>query len=156
MRTFDLMTGYHAHDFMDGSVAAVPRFDERSNGRNIEPDAETFSTILRTALSSNNQANMRQALRIVDHVLSTTGGMSQIGRKRAKKQLFFARKLGECIIETVQGVLTAQQATHEVERWRYLADEARRSLALMPGKQEFSLADDDPLVPTLTVDRLEG
>lgn len=155
MRTFDLMSGYHAHDFMDGSVAAAPRLDERSNNRNIMPDSETLSTILSIALSTKSLAHMRQALRIVDYILSTEGGIFQLSRKRAKKQLFFARKLADAIVGTVQRVLVApssQQSSGEVNRWQYLADEARQTLALMPVKPNLKFADNS-LIPTLTVDR---
>ncbi|KAJ7591058.1 hypothetical protein C8J56DRAFT_749740, partial [Mycena floridula] len=127
-RTFELMTGYHAHDFMDGSVARVPRCDSRSNGRNLIPDAEALSCILRAAVGTNNKAHIRQALRICDHILSgaQSSNLDNLGRQGIKKQLFFIGKMADAILEAVPLVLSEKaRIPAEAERWRNMAEEAR-------------------------------
>lgn len=66
IRTFELLTGCHGTDFWDGHTSK-PQIEQRSRGRNLEPNATVLATMLRTALASRDRANMRQCLRIVDY-----------------------------------------------------------------------------------------
>lgn len=106
-RTFDLMTGYHAHDFMDGSVVPTPRLDKR---RNFSPNAEFMSFMLRTAIATRNKADLRQALRIVDHIgystiMTVRGGVVQETMKLAKRRGFINEKFNSALAEAVDLVL---------------------------------------------------
>ncbi|KDR83746.1 hypothetical protein GALMADRAFT_219578 [Galerina marginata CBS 339.88] len=125
-RTFDLMTGYHAHDFMDGSVAAVPRFDKRGLGRNLPATAEFMSFMLRVALGTKNRADMRQALRIVDYL-----GLENLTTKSVKQRDFFGTKLASAVIDAVNTVLEEQgkyTRLEEAMKWKVLAGEARTQI----------------------------
>lgn len=109
-RTFDLMTGYHAHDFMDGSVVSRPRLDKRGQGRNFLPNAEFMSFMLRTAIATRNKADLRQALRIVDHIgydtiVTARGEISKETTKLAKRRGFIHMKFNAALIEAVDLVL---------------------------------------------------
>ncbi|KAJ7179141.1 pentatricopeptide repeat-containing protein [Mycena filopes] len=139
-RTFNLMTGYHCHDFMDGAVAPSPRVDKRPKGRNLFPTAETMSCMFRTALATQNSANMRQCLRIADHFNKATGSFFAQDKKLAtesvksvKNWAFHMVKLASAVVETVDHVVangTAQ--AHEMKRWTQLGQEAKRLLAKTP------------------------
>ncbi|KAF9568906.1 hypothetical protein CPC08DRAFT_279478 [Agrocybe pediades] len=128
-RTFDLMTGYHAHDFMDGSVAAVPRFDKRGPGRSFKSTPDFISSMLKTALATKNRADMRQALRIIDHLgfenIMTAGTPDNLNAtKLIKYRSFHGRKLASSIAETVDAVLVENgkyAKPEEAKRWRALA-----------------------------------
>jgi hypothetical protein len=136
IRTFDLMTGYHSHDFMDGAVASVPRFDQRSNGRNIIPTAETMSSLVRAAYVTKNRSHMRQCLRIVDHLgldrlLARTTETSDESRKTLKSRGFFVAKLASGIVEMVDYVLAGGADTRspkQVKKWRAIAERAHLEL----------------------------
>ncbi|GLB33804.1 putative PPR repeat family protein [Lyophyllum shimeji] len=124
-RVFDLMTGYHSHDFMDGAVSPQPRRDARSVGRNLDPPPETLSSLLRTALTSRDRANVRQCLRIldylqVDQLLAMDNGDPNRG---ARAKAYFIKKLASAIVEAVQFVQGASsKPSREMGRWKRLAD----------------------------------
>ena len=107
-RTFDLMTGYHSHDFMDGSVADTPRQDKRGPGRSFPPNAEFMSWMVQTALATRNPANIRQSLRMVDYlgfknILDNQGtGELKNTTKILKNQAFFGSKFSSAITEAVE------------------------------------------------------
>ncbi|KAF9534332.1 pentatricopeptide repeat-containing protein [Crepidotus variabilis] len=105
-RAFELMTGYHTHDFMDGSVADEPRKDKRQIGRSFPPNAEFISYMLRTAVASRNRADVRQALRIVSHIgyaniLSARGDIQHETKKFVKRRGFIHQKFSESVVEAV-------------------------------------------------------
>ena len=129
-RTFELMTGYHVHDFMDGAVAEAPRQDKRSPDRYIPLTPEIASSMIRAALNSGNRANMRQCLRIISHL-----GLDEIvGRradviesnKAAKNRGFFISKLNSAILGIVERVKTDRDSPEEVEKWSQLASRAKQ------------------------------
>ncbi|KAF5369898.1 hypothetical protein D9758_001055 [Tetrapyrgos nigripes] len=136
-KAFDLMTGYHSHDFMDGVISENPRFDVRSAGRNIPPTAETLSTMVRTALGTRNSANVRQALRLVHHFgLSrlldppATLKEGQFESKRTRKQRhFYVNKLAQGIDEAVTFIRANAKASDkgradDIKRWSQLRADA--------------------------------
>ncbi|KAF8204970.1 pentatricopeptide repeat-containing protein [Pholiota molesta] len=134
VRTFELMTGYHAHDFIDGAVAAVPRLDKRGPGRNLPPNAEIMSSMVRTALAGKNRADMRQVLRIVDYfgldkLLHFKGAMAQNETMKAvKHRALFGKKLATAILETLDYIMQDNgkyAKPHEVGKWRELARQAK-------------------------------
>ncbi|KAF8655217.1 hypothetical protein AX16_003124 [Volvariella volvacea WC 439] len=136
LRIFDLMTGYHSHDFMDGAVSAAPRFDNRGPGRNIMPTAEGASAMLRTALATENAANIRQCLRIIDHlgldtILGVKGSVANPNEssKAVKNKMFFAVKLASALVQAVEQVLKSAardvKNEEEVQKWRALARSAQ-------------------------------
>jgi hypothetical protein len=138
-RTFDLMTGYHSHDFMDGAVSDTPRLDKRAQGRNLVPTAETLSCLIRAALASDSRANVRQCLRIVDYLGVDQFFLSQdIGKtesnKAAKNRAFSASKLASAIIEAVTNVANngGKISQDELGRWKDLANQARKEAEPAP------------------------
>ncbi|THV08564.1 hypothetical protein K435DRAFT_825019 [Dendrothele bispora CBS 962.96] len=138
-KAFDLMTGYHMHDFMDGVVSEKPRLDARSAGRNIPPTAETISMIMRAALETENVANIRQALRLVDYLgferlckpppLAVEG---QLESKRARKHRhFFVVKLAQAIDDSVAFIKSSSKhktRPDDLKKWSQLKDGARKIL----------------------------
>ena len=136
MRTFDLMTGYHAHDFMDGSVAESPRFDKRGPGRNLPATAEFTSLMLKTALVTKNRANIRQALRIVNHIgfvtiLGSQGQERQTTTKTIKDKAFYGSKFATALTEAVNTALEEGgkfARPEEAKTWQALSKEAKAHL----------------------------
>ncbi|KAK1236566.1 hypothetical protein PQX77_000118 [Marasmius sp. AFHP31] len=64
MKAFDLLTGYHSHDFMDGSISDRPR---KPKGL-LQPSAGVLNAMLNTALRNGNFAHVRQVLRLIHHI----------------------------------------------------------------------------------------
>ena len=65
-KMFELLTGCRAEDFLDnyaGPVTIKPRPKESR----FEPDETVLSAMLRTSLATNEKANMRQCLRMVEY-----------------------------------------------------------------------------------------
>ncbi|KIY71456.1 hypothetical protein CYLTODRAFT_369355 [Cylindrobasidium torrendii FP15055 ss-10] len=133
VRVFELMTGYHAHDFSDGVELKKPRFDDRTGGRNRPATGENMSLMLRTALKTGNRAHMRQTLRIVHflgledvlYVPSDQPGQMTMSKKTIKRIIFQGDKLATAILETVDHLL--RNSTHkdrptevDLARWREL------------------------------------
>ena len=145
MRTFDLMTGYRSHDFMDGAIKEQLRLDRSRRG--CSPTAETMSSLVRTAYATRNYANMRQCLRMVDHLgldtlLSQTSEDAE-SRTAAKNQRFYATKLAQGLVEMIEYVLAetkSQKFPADLERWKTLLERA---------KMELRLSGEAALVPTL-------
>ncbi|KAF9057583.1 hypothetical protein BJ165DRAFT_1335790 [Panaeolus papilionaceus] len=135
LRTFELMTGYHSHDFMDGSVAAVPRLDNRGQGRSLPANAELVSSMVRTALARRNRADVRQALRITDYLgfrqLVSTRDAPSRGEninKLVKNRTFFAGKLAAAIVDAFDFIMqdnSKYAQPEEAAKWRALAAQAR-------------------------------
>ncbi|XP_006460094.1 hypothetical protein AGABI2DRAFT_202788 [Agaricus bisporus var. bisporus H97] len=152
-RTFDLMTGYHSHDFMDGAVASVPRLDRRSNDRNIMPTAESMSSLVRTAYATKSRSHMRQCLRIIDHVgldklLARTTETSDGSRKTIKNRGFYVAKLASAIVEMVEYVLaggTEAKYSEQAKKWRAFAE--RANLELKESEQEAFISTFKKTVP---------
>ena len=121
-RTFDLMSGYHSHDFMDGSVAEAPRQDKRGPGRSFPPNAEFMSWMVQTALSTKNPANIRQSLRMVDYlgfenILNVEGtGESKNSTKILKNKAFFGSKFSSAITEAVEFISGKGTRPHEAKK----------------------------------------
>ncbi|KAG6919437.1 hypothetical protein DXG01_006320 [Tephrocybe rancida] len=143
-RLFDLMTGYHAHDFMDGAVVHSPRRDARSAGRSLDPSAETLSVLVRTALASHDRANVRQSLRIITHleVDQYFARDDAAASTKGKAKVYFINKLASSVINAVQFVSGAESKNpvdrQEMEKWRRISDAAmlveRRARS---GKSDF-------------------
>ncbi|KAJ7700086.1 hypothetical protein B0H17DRAFT_926007 [Mycena rosella] len=139
-RTFNLMTGYHCHDFMDGSVAPSPRVDKRPKGRNLLPTAETMSCMLRTALATQNCANMRQCLRIADHFHTKEASLFAEHKKlvsestrTVKNWAFHVFKLASVVVETVDYVAAnSTPIAAEIKQWNKLRQAALNLLAKTP------------------------
>ncbi|KAF7352803.1 Pentatricopeptide repeat-containing protein [Mycena venus] len=135
-KTFNLMTGYHCHDFMDGAVAASPRVDQRPKSQQLIPTAETMSCLLRTALATQNSANMRQCLRIIDHFDKTGELLSVFSKnlapestKAMKNWSFHVVKLATAVLEAVNHISANNNARDdELKLWNRLRGEAKRIL----------------------------
>ncbi|KAG5646557.1 hypothetical protein DXG03_002860 [Asterophora parasitica] len=122
-RVFDLMTGYHSHDFMDGAVSSAPRRDARGPGRSVDLGPETLSSLVRTALTSRDSASVRQCLRIVDF-LGVDKMFASDRAEATKTKTFFTGKLAAAIVEALQfvaGASTKGTSPPEIARWRRLA-----------------------------------
>jgi len=137
VRVFDLMTGYHAHDFMDGSVSPSPRLDSRGAGRNLVPNSETLSSLVRTALASRDRANVRQCLRILDHLtvgshFKPTEKRTGDSNKAAKNKAFFTTKLAAAVVDAFQHVSEAAPkgaaAQEEMKKWANLARQVEQKI----------------------------
>jgi hypothetical protein len=121
-RTFDLMTGYHSHDFMDGSVAETPRQDKRGPGRSFSPNAEFMSWMVQTALATKNSANIRQSLRMVDYlgfenILNVErAGELKNTTKILKNKAFFGSKFSSAITEAVEFISDKKSSPHKAEK----------------------------------------
>lgn len=136
-RTFDLMTGYHSHDFMDGSVADTPKQDKRGPGRSFFPNAEFMSWMVRTALTTRNPANIRQSLRMVDYLGFETifnaqgaGELRNTANKSLKNKAFFGSKFASVVAEAVEFVLDKKvyyARQHEAQKWKMLGDQAQNA-----------------------------
>ncbi|KAJ6599072.1 pentatricopeptide repeat-containing protein [Mycena vulgaris] len=139
-RTFNLMTGYHCHDFMDGAVLTSPRVDKRPKGKNLLPAAETMSCMLRTALATRNDANMRQSLRIADHFHTKEASLFAEHKKlvtestkSVKNWAFHVVKLAAVVVETVDYVAAnSTPMADEMKRWNTLKQAALQLLAKTP------------------------
>lgn len=135
VRVFDLMTGYHGHDFMDGAVSSSPRLDKRGAGRNLIPTPETLSSMIRTALASHDRANVRQCLRIINYfdvgsLFKRTENKSDDIQKAARNKLFFIAKVASAVVDAVKYVsdaaVTTPVAQLEARKWVNLAALARQ------------------------------
>ena len=131
-RTFELLSGYHAHDFMDGSVADTPRLDKRGPGRNLAPNAEIMASLLRTAMATKNRANMRQALRIVEYlgfdtILRSGGDDKRETLRAVKHREFFGKKFSSAVVDTVSQVMEEggkYARPEDAAKWMLLAHQA--------------------------------
>ncbi|KAJ6515910.1 pentatricopeptide repeat-containing protein [Mycena sanguinolenta] len=156
-KAFNLMTGYHCHDFMDGAIAASPRIDQRPKSQQIVPTAETMSCMLRAALDTRNGANMRQCLRIVDHVCKTQKLWDQSkpitqSVKGAKHSSFHVVKLATAIIKTVEAVAASKTAREdEMRPWNRLHFEAKQVLEV--NLDQRSAGASDPASRTQAADK---
>jgi len=118
----------------------------RSKGRNLAPDAEVMSSMVRTALTTHVPANIRQSLRMVDHfnhLLSAPKiGVDHLPQpqKVTRVEAFFHEKLAIALEEAVD-VLTSMKIgqelqVDEVPRWRHLQTRAK---AYLGGRQRDSI-----------------
>lgn len=147
-KTFNLMTGLHCHDFMDGAVAASPRIDKRPKSQQLLPTAETMSCMLRTALTTRNSANMRQCLRIVYYCHKTKELWAQSkhlvpeSAKAAKNWSFHVLKLATAVIDSVNFVSAGNAARDdEMKLWNRLRSEAKQLLELDMQKTSAKTAE---------------
>jgi len=122
-------------------VVARPRVDERPKGRNLLPTAETMSCMFRTALATRNSANLRQCLRIADHLsakeasLFTENKRQPINQsnKAVKNWAFHVVKLAAAVVETVDYVAAnGAPRADEMKRWNQLKQVALQMLARTP------------------------
>ncbi|KAF9485361.1 hypothetical protein BDN70DRAFT_980503 [Pholiota conissans] len=134
VRTFELMTGFHAHDFMDGAVAEIPRLDKRGPGRNLPPNAEIMSSMVRTAFATKNRADMRQVLRIIDYIgldelthANAVAGKNET-MKAVKHRALFGKKMAEAVSEAYDYIMQDNgkyAKPHEAAKWAYLVKQAK-------------------------------
>ncbi|KAF9820964.1 hypothetical protein IEO21_00941 [Rhodonia placenta] len=134
-RTFELMTGYNPDDFADGSRVKEPEMQKRSPGRNIKLDTPAMAHIAHTALASQELANMRQCLRIIDHI----GAERLLHRPKAlvdqsKSSQFmndleyYLAKLAKDLMEIVDEVVAKEPemcSEEERERWKKIKSQAK-------------------------------
>ena len=117
-RTFELMTGYTTGHFEDGQDnLGNPVLRKRAKKRNLVPDAETMSYMVRIALASRNPAYMRQSLRMVnylsDHLFGLASGSDlrkKESKKTAKHATFYHVKLAAAVSEAIDCVLPRDRA----------------------------------------------
>ncbi|KAE9410504.1 hypothetical protein BT96DRAFT_961898 [Gymnopus androsaceus JB14] len=132
-KVFDLMTGYHSHDFMDGVEATKPRFDRRSPGRNIPPTAEVLSSMMRIAVGSESRANIRQALRLIHYF----GFRSLIqppdtleSKKAMKDKAFYISKLAQAVLAGIKDCVQPEHSERETtckRSWAMAVTSVRRA-----------------------------
>lgn len=130
-RTFELMTGYRAGDFADtvpGGKRPVPVMELRSKGRNIIPNAMSMSTMIQTAITSSLPGNVRQAIRMVEHIGMKDIATSNEGVKAASSA-FFLNSLATSIQEGIAFLsrTTGGRDAYSAEtlRWLDLPAQAR-------------------------------
>jgi hypothetical protein len=133
-RTFHLITGYQSEDFADSEASKKTRpvMELRSKGRNLAPDAEVMSSMVRTALATKIPANIRQSLRMVDRLdVDRLLSAQKIGadslpqpKKAAKLQAFLHEKLAVAVDEAVNSLTRTKGSQElradEMARWRHL------------------------------------
>ena len=136
LRTFELMSGYRGEDFADGATGS-PQMTERSQGRNVLPDAAAMSCLVRAATASGDPANQRQCLRIVCHLgvrryLSAVDEAEEAQRAatRFKKDAYYyAHKTASALVELVDALGTkktdSSQRTTEEREWLAVRSEAK-------------------------------
>ncbi|KAI0677483.1 hypothetical protein C8Q78DRAFT_1159874 [Trametes maxima] len=116
LRTFELMTGYRAADFADGATGGIPQMTQRSQGRNLTPDAAAMSCLVRTALETGDPAAQRQCARIVCRLgaapLLTAedkddGGRRahRVGVRFQRDQAYYAHKMARAVVELVDALV---------------------------------------------------
>jgi len=148
-KTFELMTGYRAGDFADveeGLERVEPVKDKRSQGRNHTPDTETMSSMVRTALTTQTAANVRQSLRMVDHLgidhLLNSRDKIPVSpsRKAASLDAFHHQKLADAVEEAVDFLLTKgpDRQNKETPCWQALRARAK---AYLKYRQDRSSTD---------------
>lgn len=132
VRTFELITGFHGHDFMDGSEASNPRFDQRSANRNHPPTAENLSFVVRTAVKGGNKADMRQALRMVhscnfDNLVYGKADSAEASKskKALKNLLYHGEKLASSVLDAIDHLLRNsterdRPSPSDLVKWREL------------------------------------
>lgn len=121
--TFQLMTGLRTSDFKNDKSAAHPRQQHRSSDRNINPDAETMSSILRTAIASGTPANVAQALRMVNHLAAEKLLTPASGsKKQAKHERFYQAKLAQALTDAVDIVASPSSKKSPRNRGRSSSD----------------------------------
>ncbi|KAK0190945.1 pentatricopeptide repeat-containing protein [Armillaria mellea] len=139
-KTFDLMTGFHCHDFMDGVESDSPRLDKARP--RLPPTAENVSSMLRTAFATENRANMRQALRMVDffgikELASNSWREESRERPKSKKAMkdlhFYSQKLATTVVDALAHIFSHstkgdRMVPQDRERWLRLKAEAMRYL----------------------------
>jgi pentatricopeptide repeat protein len=136
IRAFELMTGYSISAFQDG--ASSPPRNARSRQKIITPDRVILSWLARIALATQDPANMRVCLRILDHYsvsdtfrrdekrlpMALTDNMEIL----TKKMAFWDLKLAEVCVNLVDHTLLhearadskARYTSEELDRWRAL------------------------------------
>lgn len=124
-RTFEMMTGYTAGDFADldfgNAERKKPVMETRSKGRNLSPDAETMSSIVRTALSTHVPGNIRQSLRMVDHfgldhlLTPIASRHTSPTKKDVRLAAFYQGKLAMAVVEAVELLKKVGTARHEAK-----------------------------------------
>jgi len=135
-RVFEIMTGYHAEDFLKSSKS--PRRDRRSPGHSHFPDATTMASMARTALATGDTVNIRQCLRIVDHlqfsrILASDGlrgpeDPSNTSMALLQKHAVHGTELATAVLDMLQFTAKADGGMPEAagsQRWRNLGSEAR-------------------------------
>ena len=124
-RTFEMMTGYNAEDFADLDFSHTERtkpvITTRSKGRNLSSDAETISSMVRTALSTHVPANIRQSLRMVDHfgldhlLAPFVAGDTSATKKDIRLISFYQGKLAMAVVEAVDLLRKGGPTRHEAK-----------------------------------------
>ncbi|KAI0347517.1 hypothetical protein BDW22DRAFT_1351965 [Trametopsis cervina] len=158
-RAFELMSGYHADDFIDGKTGS-PRASNLSDGKLIHPDSRIWASMARTAVVSADRANMRQCLRMFNHFgvskllqVDRDEDAEAFTKKRPRRELktdtrgkvdaFYAVKLAEATVELVNATLKpstsrdkndasakAHYTITSTERTQWLALKSQASAAL--------------------------
>ncbi|KAH9947243.1 hypothetical protein B0H21DRAFT_344406 [Amylocystis lapponica] len=162
-RTFELMTGYHADAFRDPSEGGseVPMMDQRSQGRNMVPNARAMSFLARTALVSRDQANLRQCLRMIAH-LGVDDALSERVRKSDRdssperllsKQVpatsrdpeYYVAKLADDLVRLVKEARGGEGDTGEEKKWLALQAKAKQFLRAHPLPKRTPVLEERPL-----------
>jgi hypothetical protein len=144
LKTFELMAGYCTEDFRDEAGPERwrnPRVQNRTKGRNLVPDAQAMSSIICTALASDSPPNIRQALRMVDHIgiynmfgEPPVGGRANLAwRKEEKHTTFYKLKLANALKEAVDRALV-RGAGLQLQKWLALK-EAAEEMSRRPTSQ---------------------
>lgn len=134
-RTFELMTGYNPDDFADGSRVKEPEMQKRSPGRNIKLDTPAMAHIAHTALASQELANMRQCLRIIDHIGAERllhRPKALVDQSRSSQFMndleYYLAKLAKDLMEIVDEVVAKEPemcSEEERERWKKIKSQAK-------------------------------
>jgi len=146
VRTFELMTGYSRRDFVDGrDMSRRPKLEKRSKGRNIVPDAEGMSSIVRTALASGERANMRQALRMITQIgPDYLFGQASKTKGELKHITFYQLKLATALTDAIRQVLSRNRGqVNDEEFTSWAALKAKAEVVLRKSVKDSTPLDED-------------
>ncbi|PCH41242.1 hypothetical protein WOLCODRAFT_16983 [Wolfiporia cocos MD-104 SS10] len=177
-RTFELMTGFNAINFLDSDKGGVS-LPPQSSDKNIMPDITAMSHLVRTALASEDKANMRQCLRMLNHIGAEMYFPTSLDSVQEDKTDsrgldvqnpgFYAPRLAKDVIALIKRVLPSdaeQSLSEEENRWVQIGALAkkvpREAVGKVPFLEEHLLGSEKGLAATesavehdLTVRRLQ-
>lgn len=130
-KVFETLTGWRMHDFADGVARQRPSLPSRDEDL-VRADAESLSALLKTATSTKNGANMREALRLVSYLRlldKPTNTSTQRTFKDEKRDAFFKNKLAEAVLDASSMVLSEKGNKNlDPEEWKGISERARACL----------------------------
>lgn len=137
-RIFQRLTHYDMGRFADGAREVKPGDNARLKGKSVEANAGAMSLLARTAFVSGEVANMRQCLRLIEHMGATTLEWKDGEDQHDKEALYNHTTYAQAVVDLANTALKAKEAeeytstAQEKERWKALKETARHQLSQHP------------------------